>query len=106
VTWQVQHMNDETAKHRAARDATPRDPRHAHYRRFSIRNRERLNRWLLLWRLPRGRITHTIVVGRLTLGREVILGNRRMSPSKCVDGSGSRAWLSGDDQHAVFAKHH
>ncbi len=51
VAWQVQHMRDETASTgpletqlREIRDTLT-------YRRFSIRNRERLNRWLLLWQL-------------------------------------------------------
>ena len=51
VAWQVQHMKDETASTgpletqlREIRDTLT-------YRRFSIRNRERLNRWLLLWQL-------------------------------------------------------
>jgi hypothetical protein len=51
VAWQVGHMKHETASTgpletqlREIRDTLT-------YRRFSIRNRERLNRWLLLWQL-------------------------------------------------------
>lgn len=51
VAWQVQHMAGEIASTgpleselREIRDTLT-------YRRFSIRNRERLNRWLLLWLL-------------------------------------------------------
>jgi hypothetical protein len=51
VAWQVQHMKDETAS-TGPLEAQLREIRDAlTYRRFSIRNRERLNRWLLLWQL-------------------------------------------------------
>lgn len=51
VAWQVQHMRDETAS-TGPLEAQLREIRDAlTHRRVSIRNREWLNRWLLLWRL-------------------------------------------------------